>query len=54
LGWGLTPEFGYVSNYEYHPGGTVDAVQPGYHVLFSLSQEKFEFYETDSTWKKVS
>lgn len=58
LGWGLTPEFGYVSNYEYHPGGEVDsqnqyAPGPGYHILFGLSQEKFRFNEVDGTWQKV-
>ncbi|MEO8606698.1 MAG: hypothetical protein ABI690_02360 [Chloroflexota bacterium] len=57
LGWGLTPEFGYVSNYEYHPGGTVTQGQfvpgAGYHILFSLSQEKFQFNEADYTWKKL-
>ncbi len=57
LGWGLTPEFGYVSNYEYHPGGKVEQNQyvpgPGYHILFSLSQEKFQFNEADYTWKKL-
>jgi hypothetical protein len=54
LGWGITPEFGYVSNYEYHPGGTVEALAPGYHILYSLYQEKFRFNETDGTWEKVS
>lgn len=57
LGWGLTPEFGYVSNYEYYPGGKVEQNQyvpgPGYHILFSLSQEKFQFNESDYTWKKL-
>lgn len=57
LGWGLTPEFGYVSNYEYHPGGTIEQGQyvpgPGYHILFSLSQEKFQFNEADFTWEKL-
>ncbi len=52
LGWGLTPEFGYVSNYEYHPGGTVDTPAPGYHILFSLYQERFRFNEADGTWQK--
>lgn len=58
LGWGVTPEFGYVSPYEYHllinngelvrdPNG-----QPiGYHILFSLDQEAFRFNEIDSTWQ---
>jgi hypothetical protein len=59
LGWGTTPEFGYVSNYEYHPGGSVDAQNqyvpgPGYHILFSLYQEKFQFNEADGTWEKLS
>ncbi len=58
LGFGLTPEFGYVSNYEYYPGGQVDAQGkwvsgPGYHILFSLYNEKFQFNEVDSTWKKL-
>ncbi|MBI1280310.1 MAG: hypothetical protein GC179_19450 [Anaerolineaceae bacterium] len=58
LGFGITPEFGYVSNYEYHPGGQVDAqgiwqTGPGYHILFSLYNEKFQFNEVDSTWKKL-
>lgn len=58
LGWGITPEFGFVSAYEYHlltrngelvldPTG-----QPiGYHILFSLDQEAFRFNEFDSTWQ---
>ncbi len=56
LGWGVTPEFGYVSNYEYHAGGSVDAngnytPGPGYHVLYSLAGEKFRFNEADGTWQ---
>jgi hypothetical protein len=58
LGFGTTPEFGYVSNYEYHPDGTVDAQGKwvpgsGYHILFSLYNEKFMFNEVDGTWKKL-
>lgn len=58
LGFGITPEFGYVSNYEYHPGGTIDAQGqwqpgPGFHILFSLYNEKFQFNETDGTWQKL-
>jgi hypothetical protein len=59
LGWGLTPEFGYGSNYEYHPeNGRLNeqgVCIPGagsYHVLFSLAQEKFRFNEGVGTWKK--
>ncbi|MCA9902903.1 MAG: hypothetical protein KDE53_23880 [Caldilineaceae bacterium] len=56
LGWATTPEFGYVSDYEYHPGGTVDAqgeyvAAPGYHILYSLYREQFRFNEVDSTWQ---
>ncbi len=56
LGWGVTPEFGYVSNYEYHAGGSVDAngnytPGPGYHVLYSLAGEMFRFNEADGTWQ---
>lgn len=58
LGFGITPEFGYVSNYEYYPGGELDAQGvwqpgPGYHILFSLYNEKFQFNEVDGTWKKL-
>jgi hypothetical protein len=55
LGWAVTPEFGYVSNYEYHPGGEVVngeyVAGPGYHVLFSLYDEAFRFNEADGTWQ---
>jgi hypothetical protein len=55
LGWATTPEFGYVSNYEYHPGGTMDngvyTPGPGYHILYSLYGEQFRFNEADSTWQ---
>lgn len=58
LGFGLTPEFGYVSNYEYHPGGTTVNGQyvpgPGYHILFNLyGNDKFKFNGSDGTWAKV-
>ncbi|MGQ9908605.1 MAG: hypothetical protein ACUVS2_07200 [Candidatus Flexifilum sp.] len=56
LGYAITPEFGYISPYEYHAGGTVDAQGnyipgPGYHVLYSLYNEQFRFNEADSTWQ---
>jgi hypothetical protein len=55
LGWATTPEFGYVSRYEYHPGGTIRngayVAAPGYHILYSLYQEQFRFNEVDSTWQ---
>ncbi len=57
LGWATTPtEFGYVSEYEYHPGGSVSAQGiytpgPGYHVLFSLYKIPYRLNETDKTWQ---
>lgn len=56
LGWGVTPEFGYVSRYEYHAGGSIDAsgnyvAGPGYHIVFSLGGELFRFNEADGTWQ---
>ena len=56
LGWGVTPEFGYVSRYEYHAGGEIDAngqyvAGPGYHIVFSLVGELFRFNEADGTWQ---
>ncbi|MEZ4666763.1 MAG: hypothetical protein R3E39_02380 [Anaerolineae bacterium] len=58
LGFAITPEFGYVSNYEYHPGGALDAQGvwqpgPGFHIMFSLYNEKFQFNETDGRWQKL-
>lgn len=56
LGWAVTPEFGYLSRYEYHAGGSVDAngvytPGPGYHVVYSLYGEQFRFNEVDGTWQ---
>lgn len=55
LGWALTPEFGYNSEYRYQPGGEmvngVYTPAPGYHVLFSLEGEAFQFNEADNTWE---
>jgi hypothetical protein len=44
LGWAITPEFGFVTRYEYH-------ADPGYHLLSSLYEETFRFNETDRTWQ---
>lgn len=55
LGYGTTPEFGYVSRYRYIPGIEVinDACEaaPGVHVLFSLDSEEFRFFEEAGTWR---
>lgn len=56
MGWGVTPEFGYTSNYEYHAGGSVGAdgvytAGPGYHILYSLYGERFRLNEADGTWQ---
>lgn len=55
LGWAVTPEFGFVTRYEYHPGGEVEDDEwvqgPGYHVISSLYEEAFRFNEADQTWQ---
>jgi hypothetical protein len=67
LGWAVTPEFGYVSRYEFHAGGTINAqgtyepqvvnaqgtAEPSrdYHILYSLYGEQFRFNTADSTWQ---
>ena len=57
LGWATTPmEFGYVSRYEYHPGGSVSGggaytPGPGYHLLFSLYEQAYRLNESDKTWQ---
>ncbi len=55
LGWGVTPEFGYTSQYRYVPGGEIVdgeyVAGPGFHVLFSLESEAFRFNEEDGTWQ---
>ncbi|MBZ0281238.1 MAG: hypothetical protein K8L97_10895 [Anaerolineae bacterium] len=52
LGFGITPEFGYVSSYEYHPTEVdADGRYIGYHILNSLYQEKFRFNEATSSWE---
>lgn len=56
LGWTLTPEFGYVTRYEYHclQEAVVNGeniCQQGYHVLTSLYEESFRFIEGSNTWQ---
>ncbi|MBL8160454.1 MAG: hypothetical protein JNJ61_00600 [Anaerolineae bacterium] len=55
LGLGLTPEFGYVSSYEYHPlQQNAQGQWVGYHILNSLYQEKFRFDEATGRWERLS
>jgi hypothetical protein len=49
LGWAITPEFGYVTRYEYHRIAPDRA--DGFHLLTSLYEETFRFNEADSTWQ---
>jgi len=49
LGWAVTPEFGYVTRYEYHRIAPDRA--DGFHLLTSLYEEVFRFNEADSTWQ---
>lgn len=55
LGWAITPEFGYISQYEYHPGGEVVdniyTIGSGHHILFSLNSEAFRFDEETNSWR---
>jgi hypothetical protein len=56
LGWAVTPEFGFVTTYAYHPGGSLTGDNtyvegPGYHTLSSLYEEVFRFNEADFTWQ---
>ena len=57
LGWAVTPEFGFVTTYEYHPVGNVNTSNEwidsgvGYHIVSSLYEESFQFNEADQTWQ---
>ena len=58
LGWAIAEEVGYLANYEYHYGGTVDAnntfVQgSGYHLIESLSRDVYRFNEGTWNWEVV-
>jgi hypothetical protein len=58
LGWATSEEVGYLANYQYHYGGTVDAngnfIQgPGYHLLESVSRTVYRFNEGIWTWEFV-
>ncbi len=59
LGWGTTPEFGFVTPYRYEAGGYLDSngayvSGPGIHVLTSLGNESFAFEEATMTWRRIN
>jgi hypothetical protein len=58
LGWGTTPEFGFVTTYEYRAGGYLNSdgefvPAPGIHILISLGNEALAFEEADFTWRLI-
>lgn len=58
LGWAIEPEFGHVTRYEYHAGGTVNSQNeytpsPGYHIVGSLYGDVVRFNEGEWTWELV-
>ncbi len=57
IGWALEPEFGYVANYEYQPGGEfVDGVwqnAPGYHIVTNQYGDVYRFNEVNGTWQLI-
>jgi hypothetical protein len=58
LGWAIAEEVGYLANYEYHYGGTLDTSNTfvqgsGYHVIESLSGDVFRFNEGTWDWELV-
>jgi hypothetical protein len=58
LGWATGEEVGYMTNYEYHWGGTVNdageyVVGPGYHLVETLNRTIYRFDELTRTWDIV-
>jgi len=57
LGWAIEPEFGHVTRYEYHAGGTVTnneyVPSPGYHIVGSLYGDVVRFNEGEWSWQLV-
>jgi hypothetical protein len=58
LGWATGDELGYMTNYEYHWGGTVnDAGEyvpgPGYHVIEAYNGNFYRFDEATRTWEII-
>ncbi|MDQ7025370.1 MAG: hypothetical protein Q9P01_11580 [Anaerolineae bacterium] len=58
LGWAIAEEVGYLANYEYHYGGTLDENNnftqgSGYHIVEALSREVYRFNEGTWNWEIV-
>lgn len=58
LGWAIASEIGYVSNYEYHPGGALNErglyiAAPGYHILYTQTNRAIRFDENTWTWRYI-
>ncbi|MBN1964956.1 MAG: hypothetical protein JW910_09930 [Anaerolineae bacterium] len=58
LGWATAAEYGFVTRYEYRPGGYLDSEghyvdAPGTHVLVSLGNEAFAFDEREQRWRLI-
>lgn len=59
LGWALDDEVGYVTRYEYHPGGRVSEENqyipaPGYHIIETLDQRRVKFDEATRSWETLA
>ncbi len=59
LGWAIASEIGYVSNYEYHPGGALNErglyeAAAGYHIVYSQMNQPIRFHEGTWTWEYVT
>ncbi|MAU09303.1 MAG: hypothetical protein CL607_05740 [Anaerolineaceae bacterium] len=58
IGWAVDPELGFVTRYEFHHGGEVDAdgnyvSAPGYHVLQAYNGDILLIDEATRTWSRI-
>ncbi|MCA9883365.1 MAG: hypothetical protein KC546_11100 [Anaerolineae bacterium] len=58
IGWAVDPELGFVTRYEFHHGGEVDASgnyvsAPGYHVLQAYNGDILVIDEATRTWSRI-
>lgn len=59
LGWAVDPEFGHVTRYEFHAGGSVNddgefISGPGYHLITALNGDVLKIEEASRTWTIVN